>query len=139
MNLKKKLFLIVILFLIFSIVGCNSQNSKTYSPSKTIPLNVRENFYMKSVEVVNFYIKKVETNSLYTDDDNEYLLGYYRSMPSKNSEELTIKTSISYLDIAYKNFEENLKKHNESEIEQSINEFNVQKEEALKLLLIEPK
>jgi hypothetical protein len=139
MNIKNWLYISVILILVLSLLGCKSQNSDSYSPNKKTPTNVREEFYRMSVEVLNFYIKKVETESLYTKADNEYLLGYYRSMPSHSDEEIKIKTTLIYLDLAYKGFDENLKAKKEEDTQQSINEFNKYKEEVLKQLELKSK
>ncbi|MCJ8013215.1 hypothetical protein MUG84_15895 [Paenibacillus sp. KQZ6P-2] len=134
MKNNKWLYVLGLLILVLSLFGCMSQNSNSYLPNKVTPINVREEFYIKSVEVLNFYIKKVETESMYTEADNEYLLGYYRSMPSQSDEEINIKTSLTYLDLAYKGFDENLKAKKEEDIQQSINEFNKYKEEVSKQL-----
>ncbi|MFC5472238.1 hypothetical protein ACFPPD_26495 [Cohnella suwonensis] len=115
-----------------ALLGCN--NSDIYSANKNPPTNVRDSFYKKSVEIMNFYVDKVESRTLYTNEDNEYLLGYYRSTPSNSSEEVMIKTSLTYLDLIYKNFDENLKGNNEGELKSDIIDFQEQLKEVLKLL-----
>jgi hypothetical protein len=130
----KPLNFLVTAILTLVLIGCNNKN-EIYLANKNPPSNVRESFYKKSVEVSNFYVEKLKSRSLYTNEDNEYLLGYYRSTPSDSSEEVMIKTSLTYLDLIYKNFEVNLKgKNKEEEIKSDIIEFQEQLKEVLKLL-----
>ncbi|MBP1989629.1 hypothetical protein [Paenibacillus eucommiae] len=137
MKFKFVVFLIFAI-LTFVLVGCNNKND-SYSANESPPQNVSESFYKKSVEILNFYVKKIETKTLYTNEDNEYLLGYYRSTPTESSEELMIKTSLTYLDLIYKNFEINLKGNKEDEEESKIKEFQKQLNEVLNLLDIDAK
>jgi len=134
MNFKTGIYLFIAL-LFLSLIGCNNK-SDSYSANKNPPQNVSESFYKKSVEVLNFYIEKLESRSSYTEEDNEYLLEYYRSMPSSSIEEVMIKTSLTYLDLIYKNFEVNLKANKEEGMKLNINEFEDQKINTLKLLEI---
>ncbi|MNL49244.1 hypothetical protein D3C87_1721640 [compost metagenome] len=119
--------------------GCNSQNLESYSPNKISPANVREEFYKKSIEVLNFYIRKVETKSSYTEADNDYLLGYYRSMPSQSAEEVRIKSSLTYLDLDYKILNDKLKAKQVKDLQQEITEFNKHKSVVLNQLELESK
>lgn len=130
-----RIILTSIILLIFAVTGCS--NNQSYSPNKNSPSNVRESFYEKSVEVMNFYIKKIESRSVYHNDDNEYLLEYYRSTPSNSSEEVMIKTSLTYLDLIYKNYENSLKNDDGDQIESDLIDFQNQLKEVLELLEIE--
>lgn len=50
---------------------------------------------------------------------------------------MMIKTSLTYLDLIYKNFEKNLKSNNEEQLKFDLIDFEEQLREVLKLLKIE--
>jgi len=63
--------------------GC-SNKKESYLVNNNPPNNVRESFYIKSIEILNYYSNRIETRSPYTNESNEYLLGYYASTPSES-------------------------------------------------------
>ncbi len=130
----KNRVLLIFTMLMFVLSGCNKNES--YSANNNPPYNVRESFYKKSIEVMNYYTKNVNTRTLYKDEDNEFLLGYYRSTPSESTEEIMIKTSLTYLDLIYRDFDLNLKVNKDEEAKLKIKDFEEQLLEALKLMEI---
>lgn len=133
-----KTLILMVITISIVVLGYNIQNNH-YFANKKSPNNVRQSFYKKSVEILNFYTNKIEKKSIFTDKDNEYLLGYYRSMPSVSREEVMIKSSLTYLDLIYRNFESNLKENKEEEMNRNMEKFQEQLQEVLKLLELDNK
>lgn len=130
----KFIAVLIIAVVIFAQLGCNK--NVEYQVNNNPPDNVRGSFYKKSVEILNYYTNNINTRSFFKEEDNEYLLGYYRSTPSGSTEETMIKTSLTYLDLIYRDFDLNLKGNKDKEMKINIKDFNEKLQETLKLLEI---